>query len=456
MTMAAEGGIPAVDTATSGAGGFSLSGITIIAIRITGAGLGFAAQALASRLIGAEQFGYYALAFVWLLLLGHGATAGTNQLICRFLATYRERGDKNPAAGLLRFAFLMAGTVAALTALIAIAIVHSGFVAVDAEFVVLASLAFAAIPLLVLQDFLEAIARGMDRPGLGIAPAMLMRHLAILVGAGSLLMLGKDATAMTVMTMTIAGLLASVAIQFALLYGRLRVELRGAKPAYESAMWFRTALPIALLDATDVLFNNADILILALFAPPEIIAFYYAATRLVQLLGYVPYGISAATAQKYAMLAERGDRTSLQALISAATALSTALALAGTIVLAVTGGYLLLVFGEGFDAAATVLPVLCLGIVLICAFGPGEDVLTMLGHERICSATFIIFVGVNIALNFALIPAFGMMGSAAATATALGLRSAVLAWFAHRRTGLFLPLSIARTRAAWRHWKEQG
>lgn len=269
-------------------------------------------------------------------------------------------------------------------------------------------------------------------------------------------MLGKDATAMTVMTMTIAGLLASVAIQFALLYGRLRVELRGAKPAYESAMWFRTALPIALLDATDVLFNNADILILALFAPPEIIAFYYAATRLVQLLGYVPYGISAATAQKYATLAERGDRASLQALISAATALSTALALAGTIVLAVTGGYLLLVFGEGFDAAATVLPVLCLGIVLICAFGPGEDVLTMLGHERICSATFIIFVGVNIALNFALIPAFGMMGSAAATATALGLRSAVLAWFAHRRTGLFLPLSIARTRAAWRHWKEQG
>jgi O-antigen/teichoic acid export membrane protein len=453
MTMTAEGEIPASGSGSSGAGGFSMSGITIIAIRIVGAGLGFAAQALASRLIGAEQFGYYALAFVWLLLLGHGATAGTNQLICRFLATYRERGDKNPAAGLLRFAFVMAGIVAALTAVIATAIIHSGFLALDPQFVVLASLAFAAIPLLVLQDFLEAIARGMDKPGLGIAPAMLMRHLAILVGAGSLLLLGTDATALTVMTMTIAGLVASVAIQFVLLYGRLRIELHGAKPAYESAMWFRTALPIALLDATDVLFNNADILILGLFMPPEIIAFYYAATRLTQLLGYVPYGISAATAQKYATLAERGDRASLQALISAATALSTALALSGTIFLAVTGPYLLLVFGDGFDAAATVLPVLCLGIVLICAFGPGEDVLTMLGHERVCSATFIIFVGVNIALNFALIPAFGMMGSAAATATALGLRSAVLAWFAHRRTGLVIPLSIARTRAAWLQWK---
>ncbi|HWM31706.1 MAG TPA: lipopolysaccharide biosynthesis protein [Methyloceanibacter sp.] len=445
MTAAPAGG--------SGAGGFSLAGISVIGIRVLGAGLGFGAQALASRLIGADQFGYYALAFVWLILLGHGATAGTNQLICRFLATYRERGTKNPAAGLLRFAFLMAAVVAAVVAVAAIGVVQSGVFNVDAEFVVLASLTFCAIPLLVLQDFLEAIARGMDRPTLGIAPAMLMRQIALLAGAGTLLLLGADADALTVMMMTMAGLGASILIQVMLLWRPLRAELRGARPAYESAMWLRTALPVALLDATETLFNNADILILALFVPPEIVGFYYAATRLAQFLGYVPYGISAATAQKYAVLHERGDRKSLQQLISAATALSTALAVSGAIVLSVIGGYLLLVFGDNFDAAAPILPVLSLGIVFVCAFGPGEDVLTMLGHERVCSAIFFVFISVNVALNFILVPAFGMMGAAAATTIALGLRGGILAWIAHRRTGLYLPVSIARARAAWLDWR---
>lgn len=33
------------------------------------------------------------------------------------------------------------------------------------------------------------------------------------------------------------------------------------------------AMPVALIDASEVLFHNADILILGLFAPPEIVAF---------------------------------------------------------------------------------------------------------------------------------------------------------------------------------------
>ena len=44
--------------------------VRLIAIRVIGAGLGLLAQVVASRFLGAEEFGRFALVFVWLLLLG--------------------------------------------------------------------------------------------------------------------------------------------------------------------------------------------------------------------------------------------------------------------------------------------------------------------------------------------------------------------------------------------------
>jgi O-antigen/teichoic acid export membrane protein len=419
---------------------FGSQGVSVIGIRIAGAALGLVAQVLASRLIGPQAFGQYALVLVWLLLLGHGATAGTNQLVCRFVAQYLHRDDPGHAAGLLRFSLLFAGGVAALLIAVAVLVVQIGPFGIDPQFALLATLAFAAVPLIALQDFLEAIARGLDKPNLGIAPAFLLRHLAIIVGVLCLMALGTGADAVAVVAMTIAGLAASVLIQWLLLARHIRKALGGAPPRYQTRYWIRTALPIALVEAAEVLFHNADILILWLFVSPDIVAFYFAATRLAQILGYVPYGISAVTAQKYAALVAANRRSELQGLVSAATSFSTLAALGAALVLSVGAVPLLSLFGDAYVAAAAIVPILCTGVVLTCLLGPGEDVLTMLGQERICSVVFVVAVLANLGLNFALIPAFGMTGAAVATVLALSLRGALLAYFAHARLGLALPL----------------
>jgi O-antigen/teichoic acid export membrane protein len=424
--------------ALSGTGG---QGAQIMAIRVAGAGLGLAAQVLAARLVGPEAFGYFALALVWLLLLGHGATAGTNQLVCRYLSAYVARGDVAHAAGLLRFALCMAGGFALVIALGAVLLVRAGPFELDPRFVALGSFTFAFVPLIVLQDFLEAIARGLDRPTLGIAPAILLRHLAVIAGVSALIAAGSQADALTVMAMTVAGLVASVVIQFALLYPRVRARLADARPAYRTRTWFLTALPIALVDLCEVLLNNADIIVLGLFMPPEIVAFYFAATRLVQVLAYVPYGISAVTAQKYAALAASMRHGELQAMIGTVTIAATALSAAGALALSLVAGPLLGLFGEGYDAAAGVVPLLGLAIVALCAFGPGEDVLTMLGEERACSAIFVLAVATSLGLGLLLVPAWGMHGAATAMLASAILRGAALAWVARQRLGLALPLA---------------
>lgn len=424
------------------------SGTVIILVRITGAGLALLAQVIASRIIGAEEFGRYSLMLVWLLLLGHGATVGTNPLLCRYVAQYLKSGDIPAIAGLLRWAIRVVLAAGMVLGMGAILLIHTGLVAVGPETILLATLAFGAVPLLVLQDFLESIARGVDRPALGIVPAYLVRHLAIIFGVVSAFLLGYEAGAVTVMSMTIIGLVISLAIQFILLHRHIGGLLRGVAPAYRLQEWVRTALPMALGEAAEVLFMNADILILGMFVEPELVAYYFAATRLAQVLTYIPYGTSAVTAQRMAALAGSPDRGKLQALIDHATLLSGGLATLAAFGMAVLAPYLLALFGSDYAQAAPWVIILAGGIAFACLLGPGEDTLNMLGQERAGFACIAAALAVNLALNLLLVPRIGPLGAAWASALALATRGLLAAGFAKRNLNLYLPLGASRLAGA--------
>ncbi|ODT65260.1 MAG: hypothetical protein ABS75_32270 [Pelagibacterium sp. SCN 63-23] len=423
--------------------GASRNGLMVIVIRIAGAGLALLAQVIASRIVGAEEFGRYSLMLVWLLLLGHGGTIGTNPLLYRYVAQYLKAGDYSAIAGLLRFAIGVVIAASATLVIIALALLYSGLLPIEPDLVVVGALAFSAVPLLALQDFFESIARGIDRPTLGIGPAYMVRHIAIIVGVGGFFFLGFGASAATVMGATIAGLVISLIMQYALLQRYLSPIVGGRRPRYHIAEWVRTALPMAIGDAAEVLFMNADILILGIFVEPEMVAFYFAATRLAQILAYVPYGMSAATAQRMAALAEHDERDSLARLVARTTLVSGGLATLGALAVTILAVPLLTMFGPDYAGAAGLVPVLCGGIAAACLLGPGEDVLNMLGQERLASLSIAVALAVNIGLNFTLIPQMGPMGAAIASAVALILRGLLMAIFAYQRLGLLLPFGAA-------------
>lgn len=414
-------------------------------IRVGGAGLGLVAHIVASRMIGAEEFGRYSLLLVWLLVLGYGATAGSGQLVCRYLAQFVKAEDYASISGLLRAVLVTTMVIATLLAAVAIGFVTLVPLGLGPYDALLAVLALSAIPLVTLQDDLESIARGLDRPALGIGPAYIARYAVIILGLLVLLIMGRDADALTVMAFTWVGLAVSIAAQYILLRRHLRRIFPGVRPHYDLRRWVKTALPMAGADVTEMLLLNADVLILGLFVAPEYVAYYFAATRLAQVLTYISYGTTAATAQKYAHLADRADRPHLQRLIGKVATLATVLTAVGASLLVFFAAPLLSLFGDGFAEAAPIVGLLALGILISGAFGPGEDVLNMLGEERICSLAFLFALVVNVALNFALIPPLGLTGAAIATVVALGLRGLFLAFFARLRLGLVVPafLSLA-------------
>jgi O-antigen/teichoic acid export membrane protein len=416
----------------------------IVAIRIFGAGLGLLAQVVASRFIGAEEFGRFALVFVWLLLLGHVGTAGTSQLLYRLLAEYLETGQHALAAGLVRFALAATLLASGVVACAGIGALLSGLLPLDPVLVLLGVVTLLAVPLLSIQDFLEAIARGLDRPALGIGPAYLLRHLAIVAGLLGLILAGQSATALTVVVLAIIGLVATIVIQLILLRPHLKAVIGDVRPRYQPRQWLRTAMPLAAVDLAEVLYFNADVIILGLLVPPEQVAFYFAASRLTQTLAYIPYGVSAATAQKYAAHGVAGRRTDLQALIGRSALLASAATILAALTLTVLAEPLLQLFGSSYDQAAHLVPILGLGMVVACLLGPGEDVLNMLGQERLCAIAFLAALVTNVATAFLLIPLIGPLGAAVAVVLGFSIRGLLLAFFAYRRLGLVLPVMGTR------------
>ena len=77
-------------------------------------------------------------------------------------------------------------------------------------------------------------------------------------------------------------------------------------------------------------------------------------------------------------------------------------------------------FGAEFREGYPLLFILVIGVVLRSGVGPAESLLNMTGHQNICAGIFGAALAVNISLNLVLIPTYGLMGAAYASAIAIG------------------------------------
>ena len=100
------------------------------------------------------------------------------------------------------------------------------------------------------------------------------------------------------------------------------------------------------------------------------------------------------------------------------------------------GKPLLLLFGPAFGEGYPLLFILSIGLLFRASIGPAESLLTMAGQQGICAAIYTAMFILNVVLNVALIPIFGLAGAAIATATALIIETIALYTVTASRLGI--------------------
>lgn len=187
----------------------------------------------------------------------------------------------------------------------------------------------------------------------------------------------------------------------------------GAAPL--PALW-RTAAPLSVVEIVQILLPSLPVLLLATFGLPAQVGAFSVANRISMLVWVVSTSIGSVAAPSFAARHRQGQWTELRQLNRR---VRLAVAVFGTPVVAVmvlAPAQVLHLVGPGFEIAATALVILGVGQLVYCLLPCQEIVLAMAGHGGVLRWLTLAQTVVCGALCVLLIPPFGMIGAAIATA----------------------------------------
>ncbi len=363
-----------------------------------------------TRELGVTQYGYYAFAFGWVMLLAVVCRLGLEGGITRYTAAYRAQGE---GAALRGLALRGIQTVAGISATLGIVLALGSLLLqqrLPADQVWTLALAGMALPPLALLGVARGLLRGSRRP----AKAMLLQR-ALLPGFTLLLIVASASTAgltraPVAMALTLGGAVAVVAVGAFWVRSALADTISGVTADYRTREWLRVSLPMLLTSSMLMTMNHVDTIMLGLIVDTDASGLYFPAARISEVAAIGLACTNVVVAPMISELHTTDQRTRLQRLLTLAAIVTSAitLAVAGTLWLA--GEWVLGFFGPAFTAGYPALLILLGGQMVNALCGPVGMMM-----DR---AAVVISAGaaLNMGLNATLIPLYGITGAAAATA----------------------------------------
>jgi O-antigen/teichoic acid export membrane protein len=405
-------------------------------IRVVSAGIAYFSQVLLARWMGSFEYGIFVFVWVWVLILGGLAPLGFSTSCMRFVPEYRETGRFELLRGLIQRARVIAvsaSTAIALAGLASLALF--GHMLTD-YYLLPFFLILICLPMYTLVDVQDGIARGFGWMNVALVPPYILRPLLLLLAMLGVYVSGLEMNAVSAAGAAVFACWVSAIIQTVQLNKRVSADMGEGRQAYETDLWLRTSLPLLLFHGFVLLLQNTDILVLSRYVDPSQVAVYFAALKTISLVAFVHFAVGAAAASRFSAHNARGEDKELQGAVRDAVKWTFWPSLAGAVILLIFGKPLLWLFGAEFTSGYPVMFVLAVGLMIRAAMGPVELILNMLGEQKICASVLFASAGLNLALNFALIPEFGLMGAAFATAVSMATAAIAMGVVSQKRLGL--------------------
>jgi O-antigen/teichoic acid export membrane protein len=395
--------------------------------------IGAASIFVTTRYLGASGYGQLALALAFVQMVGLLADLGLLTVVVREIS-------RNPGAT----ERLIGNTLTLRLALSLVVIVLAGLLSLAMPYThqVRVAILIAGVPLVLglantaIVAVFQARLR-MDRAAISDVAGRAAGFVALLAVAA--LDLGFYAVVAT------AGVGALVTL---LVTWRLSRPLVRIRPAASRAVWralLVAALPVGAALAVTEVYYRADTLIVSLYRPYDEVGFYALGYRVVELLGMLPAIVMTSVfplLSRYLHESRELARRTIDAAADLFIAFGLPLAAGG---LVVAPQLVRLIGGNGFEGAADTLRILLFAGALGFVSGLFGMALIAGHHQRSALWLSIAALGLNVPLNFALVPELGI-DAAAATAVASELLLVLGGYLLVRRD-----LGVApRLRMLWR------
>lgn len=412
--------------------------LTAFVIRVASAAIAFISQIVLARLMGEFEYGIFAFVWVLVVLAGNLSCLGFHTSVIRFLHQHRAGGEMATVRGLNLTVRVIALVSSSLLAGAGLLFLQFFGDRMEAYYLVPVTLALFTMPMIALGDVLEGTARSNGWTIVALSPTYLIRPSLILVFMLAALWFGAPHTAVTAMEAALAATYVTTLVQLIRLSMRLHKLYGHGNRQYEIGPWFRYSLPLFLVDGIGFLLTNADVVVVGLYLPPDQVGIYYAAAKTIVLVQFVYFSIKAVAQPRFSQMMAEGDMDGLAVFAGQTVRWSFWPSLAIGLCALAAGELLLSLFGSAFTAGYWLMAILFSGIMAKALVGPGEVLLSMAGRQNLCVLLYTVTLAASITLNVVLIPHFGLIGAASATAAATMIEALLLHIAVRRTLGIVL------------------
>ncbi|MCS0496882.1 flippase [Ancylobacter sp. MQZ15Z-1] len=400
--------------------------------------LSFGATTLLARHFGPTDFGVYSLALATATLLSVPTDLGLTRLVVREVSRYHVRENWGLMRGLISRSnqIVIAASGACCIGLIAWLFLRrdQGNHEIDLAF----AIAFLLIPLVTLGRLRDAVLRGLDHIFQGQIPETLIRPAFFVTMIGGVLIFG-DLRPWSALALNVLSAIVALAAGSWMLLRQLPQELRNVRPAYEMAAWLRALLPLSLIGGLDAVNNQADLIVIGIYRSAGDVGTYRSASLISMQIGIILTLMNVVLAPAISRMYHSNAHDELRRLARRSMIFVAGSSLPLVLICIFYGRALLsIIFGSPYVSAYMVLVALALGQMVNVLVGSVGLILNMTGHEKdVAIAGAVAAVG-NLALNFVLVPSFGIEGAAWATASSLVVANVMMFWAVKRRLNIIM------------------
>ncbi|MCK4911139.1 MAG: oligosaccharide flippase family protein [Thermodesulfovibrionales bacterium] len=383
--------------------------------------MGLLFSILIARSIGAQGSGIYFLSLSIVQVCVVIGSLGLNHTLLRHVSANASVGNWRAVNGVYSTGMKMAAFSSVAVALMIVflsPVMSTGIFSKSALARPLSLMSFAIVPLVFVALHGEVL-RGLKRiRDSHLVDGSVLPFTALLV----FLLIGRDYGINGAVWSYLAASL-TAAVSGLLLWRISTAEHRTVKGSFDRATLLASSRPLFLVALMNVLISNASILMLGIWNSESDIGIFSIANRTTILFIFILMSVNSIAAPKFSALHKANDLYSIETMARHSVLIMMVLATPIFFLFVLAPEWILHFFGDDFVSGAPVLVILTVGLFVNVATGSVGFILIMTGNERLARNNAFMATVICILLNLILIPSFGIIGAAIATAFSVAFKN---------------------------------